>query len=390
MQKKQNLETQQTVATKIDYDKISVGVKNFLMSHPALVIGTYAEDGMPNIMTAAWIGICNSHPLSIAVSLRPATMSHGNILRTKSFTVNVPSVRFAPHMDYVGVISGHDENKSEKFGLTPMRDQVNAPCIKEFPISIECELTDTINIGSHTQFIGKVIDTKIDPQFLKANGTIDVEALQPLIYQNNMYYSYGVPVAKSRDAYKVLVDDKEPQFMPKTYESATIGTIHERKSVRHFTSKQVSKTQLETLARAGMAAPTAVNKQPWDFVAVNDRTVLDKLEAVLPYAKMLKTATAAMIVCGNMDKVLDGMGKDFWIQDCSAATQNVLLAAESLGLGAVWTGVYPSEERAADVKKALNLPEHIIPLAVVPIGYPTGEDQAKDKWKPENLKWQTW
>ncbi|MFV0553871.1 MAG: flavin reductase [Mangrovibacterium sp.] len=369
-------------------DKISVGIQNYLMPQPAVVIGTYAEDGMPNIMTAAWVGTSSSRPLTIAVSLRPATMSHGNILRNKSFTINIPSVKQAPMMDYVGVISGRDENKFQKLGLTPVESQlVKAPYVQEFPISIECELIDTLTIGSHMQFIGQVKDTKVAAQFLNADGSLDLIALQPLLFQENMYYSFGIPVAKSRDAYKVFVDDKEPQFTPKTYESATIGIIHERKSVRNFTDRQVSKEQLETLARAGMAAPTAVNKQPWAFVAINERAMLDKLCTALPRAKMLEAATAAMVVCGDMNKALEGKGQEYWIQDCSAATQNILLAAESLGLGAVWTGVYPMEDRVQAVKDILNMPEHLTPLCVIPIGYPTGVDQPKDKWKPENLIW---
>lgn len=369
-----------------EVDKVSVGVKGHIMPKPALVIGSYSSDGKPNIMTAAWAGICNSNPLSVAVSIRESRLSYENIMATKSFTINVPSTALVAEMDYVGNISGHDVDKFSELGLTPVKgDFVNAPYIKEFPIAIECEVTQVINLGSHTQFIGKIIDTKVDAHLIKANGKVNIEALQPVFYEDEYYYSYGIPVAKPWDAYKLFVEGESPSFTPKNYTNATIATIHERKSVRHFTNEKVSDDQLEVLLRAGMAAPTAVNKQPWAFIAITDKEILSKLEADLPYAKMLSQASAAIVVCGDLNKAIKV--DDYWIQDCSAATQNILLAAESIGIGAVWTGVYPREERIETVKQVLNLPEHIVPLNVIPIGYPTGEDTPKDKWKPENVSW---
>ena len=170
----------------------------------------------------------------------------------------------------------------------------------------------------------------------------------------------------------------------------TLKIIHQRKSVRNYIDKKVSKEQLETLIRAGMAAPTAVNKQPWAFIAIDDRKTLDKLGESLPYAKMLKNAPAAIVVCGDLTKALEGWEQEFWIQDCSAASQNILLAAESMGLGAVWTAAYPAKDRMKTVTDILELPKHIIPLNVIPVGSPKGIEQPKDKWKPENLKWNKW
>ncbi|WP_171593551.1 nitroreductase family protein [Marinifilum caeruleilacunae] len=173
-------------------------------------------------------------------------------------------------------------------------------------------------------------------------------------------------------------------------ENHTLEIIHQRKSVRNYTDEKVSKEQLENLVKAGMAAPTAVNKQPWAFIAIDDRSTLDQLGDALPYAKMTKKASAAIIVCGDLSKALQDWEQEFWIQDCSAATQNILLAAESMGLGAVWTAAYPAKDRMASVVEILQLPEHIVPLNVIPIGYPTGVEKPKDKWKPENLHWQKW
>jgi len=168
-----------------------------------------------------------------------------------------------------------------------------------------------------------------------------------------------------------------------------LKTIYSRKSVRSFTSQEVSIELLEELARAGMAAPSARNLQPWAFVIVTDRSTLDTLAERLPYAKMLYEAPAAIAVCGDLSKAGDSP-EGYWVQDCSAATQNILLAAESMGLGAVWTGVYPRADRVFTVKQVLKLPDNVIPLNVIPIGYPKGEHLPKDKFKAENIHWQQW
>lgn len=170
----------------------------------------------------------------------------------------------------------------------------------------------------------------------------------------------------------------------------TLQTIYHRKSVRSYKEEPVMRQQIETLARAGMSAPSAVNRQPWVFIAIDDRSVLDALGSKLPYARMLIHAPAAIVVCGDMHRALEEWQQEFWIQDCSAATQNILLAAESLGLGAVWTAVYPAKERIEIVKNALVLPDHLIPLNVIPLGYPAGTDKPKEKWNPGKLKWNKW
>ena len=166
--------------------------------------------------------------------------------------------------------------------------------------------------------------------------------------------------------------------------------ILNRKSVRKYTKEEVKKEKLEMLVRAGMAAPSARNSQPWLFFVINDRAILDNLAKQLPNAKMLLNAKAAIVVCGNLQKALEGDGREFWVQDCSAATQNILLAAESMGLGAVWTGAYPRKETVNIIKVELGLPEHIVPLNVIPIGWQTGEEKPKQKYTEENIRWNKW
>lgn len=176
----------------------------------------------------------------------------------------------------------------------------------------------------------------------------------------------------------------------KEYENQTIETIFSRKSVRNFTDEKVTKEQLELIVKAGMAAPTAVNMQPWSFVIITERETLNKLGEQLPYAKMLFQAQAAIVVCAVPEWSIKDHPVKYSILDCSAATQNILLAAESIGLGAVWTAAYPREERMLSVRQILEIPENIIPLNVIPVGHPTGEDKPKDKWKPERLHWEKW
>jgi nitroreductase/flavin reductase (DIM6/NTAB) family NADH-FMN oxidoreductase RutF len=169
--------------------------------------------------------------------------------------------------------------------------------------------------------------------------------------------------------------------------NAVLENIASRTSVRSYTDKPVDVTTIEQLLRAGMAAPTAVNRQPWHFVVVNDKAQLKALSKTNPYSDMLTRAPLAIVVCGDMKKALSGEAREFWVQDCSAATENILLAAHSMGLGAVWTGTYPNQERCKAVAEVLKLPEHLIPLNIIVIGYPDKDNKPKDKWKPENISY---
>ena len=167
-----------------------------------------------------------------------------------------------------------------------------------------------------------------------------------------------------------------------------LHNILQRNSVRAYTDRAVSHEQLDTLIRAAMAAPTGRDMRPWHFIVLEGRHQLSPLAEQLPYAKMLAEAQAAVVVCGDMS-VTDKEGNPSrnWTFDCSAATENLLLQAEAMGLGAVWTGVYPYDERIEAVKQALHLPDHLIPLNVIPIGYPKGDPQPKDKYDPAKVEY---
>jgi nitroreductase len=166
-----------------------------------------------------------------------------------------------------------------------------------------------------------------------------------------------------------------------------LSVIYGRKSVRSFKDgdKAIPKETLNAIIKAAFAAPSAVNLQPWHFIIIDKRDILNALGDGLPYAKMLYNVSTAIIVCADTQ-----ISELYWEVDCAAATQNILLSVEAFGLGAVWTAVYPEEERISFVQKLLNLPENIIPLNVIPIGYPKGENKAKDKYKAQKVHVNGW
>ncbi len=173
-------------------------------------------------------------------------------------------------------------------------------------------------------------------------------------------------------------------------ENEVIASIMTRTSVRDYTDTPVTDAQIETILKTAMSAPTAVNKQPWAFIVIKDRATLTAISDSIPSMKMAKKAPIAIVVCGDMTKTLDGEGHDYWIQDVSAATENLLLAAHAQGLGAVWCGVYPASGRVAFISDLLNLPDEIIPLAFVPIGEPSAKNEPKDKWDPAKIHNDKW
>ncbi len=169
-----------------------------------------------------------------------------------------------------------------------------------------------------------------------------------------------------------------------------IENLMTRVSVREFTGEKISAEQIDTLLRAAMAAPSALNKQPWAFVVVTDEKIIDQLGEALPYSRCSNRPACAFIPCGDLSKTIEGDLAAFWINDVSAATENLLLAAHAMGLGAVWTGLHPDMNRVSMVQQLLGLPEHIIPLCVVPVGVPAEQPAVKDKYKPENIHYNGW
>lgn len=183
-----------------------------------------------------------------------------------------------------------------------------------------------------------------------------------------------------------LVEDANGNVAtPESSRESVIGNIMTRSSVRAYTSEKVSSEDVEIMLKAAMAAPTAGNRQPWQFVVIDDTTILNRIPGIVRGARMVNTAPLAIIACGDME-VNNSL---FWVQDVSAATENLLLTAHALGLGAVWCGVFPdSNNRIEDMQQMLSLPESIVPLNVIVIGHPTdAEPVIKDKWVPEKVSY---
>jgi len=166
----------------------------------------------------------------------------------------------------------------------------------------------------------------------------------------------------------------------------TLEAILTRRSIRRYTSKKVPSELITEILRAAMSAPSASNEQPWHFVVIDDHKILDEIPRFHPYADMLPEAPLAILVCVDLIPQREG----FVVQDGSAATQNLLLAAHAKALGAVWLGIYPLEERIEGMRKLTNLPTHIVPLALIALGYPAESIPREDRYQPQRVHANKW
>ncbi|MFI3278052.1 MAG: nitroreductase family protein, partial [Rikenellaceae bacterium] len=184
-------------------------------------------------------------------------------------------------------------------------------------------------------------------------------------------------------AMAIKLTTQNPSDAPCAVDSEEViyNAIMTRSSVRNYTSQGIEMEKIEKLLKAAMAAPTAGNKQPWEFLVVTNRAILDTFPTIIPGAHMSAKAQLAIVVLGSPAKSLL---PDYWVQDCSAATENILLAAHGMGLGAVWCGAYPNNEanRVGQISELLSLPEGTYALSIIVIGHPAGEPTVKDKWDP--------
>ena len=195
----------------------------------------------------------------------------------------------------------------------------------------------------------------------------------------------------------VLLSGCKPQ---ESAAPSALDVIMSRTSIRSFTGDPVSREQLETILKAGMSAPTAMNSQPWRFVVVTDKEKIASVFGSGFRSEMFTTAGAVIVVCGQTTMMRKPFGQPdapetevpnmFWYEDCSAAAENILLAVHALGLGAVWTAGYPAEERTAPIAEALGIPAGVSPLCIIPVGVPAEDPAPKDKWNPDNIHWEKW
>ncbi len=180
--------------------KRSIGPKTLLYPHPVLIVGTYGSDGRPDAMVAAWGGICSSQPPAVAVSIQKGRQTYENLTNEREFTISIPSADFVKEADYFGIVSGRDADKFAATGLTPVKgDLVNAPYVGEFPVVLECRLLQTVEIGAHTQFVGEILDVKVDEGVFGQNGEPDIEKIRPFAYDSmrREYYGFSGVIAKA-------------------------------------------------------------------------------------------------------------------------------------------------------------------------------------------------
>ena len=193
--------TRACLSSKEDFImKKSLGAKTIVFPTPTFIVGTYDKEGKPNVMNAAWGGICASSPPCVAVSLRKNRYTYENIMDRKAFTISIPSKTYAKEADYFGMVSGRETDKFSATGLTPVKGTlVDAPYVKEFPINLECKVIQTVDIGSHTQIIGEIVDIKVDEAMLGEKGLPDIEKMELIMFDpaNSRYHVAGEDVGKA-------------------------------------------------------------------------------------------------------------------------------------------------------------------------------------------------
>ena len=179
--------------------KISRGAYPLVFPMPAFLVGTYDESGKPNIMTAAWGGIASSEPPCVSVGIRPSRWTHAGILKRKAFTISIPDSKMDAVTDYVGIVGGKNHDKFAETGLTPVRSElIDAPYVAEAPVVVECELYNSMELGSHTLFIGRIVDVKYE-EGLTTTGAVglDMAKVDPLLYNSDdHYYRVGEQLGK--------------------------------------------------------------------------------------------------------------------------------------------------------------------------------------------------
>jgi len=166
-----------------------------------------------------------------------------------------------------------------------------------------------------------------------------------------------------------------------------MDVILSRRSIRKYTSEEVSDDLVKELLEGGMSAPSAGNEQPWHFVVIRDRKILNEIPKFHPHSWMLKDASVAILVCGDLELEKH---KGYWIQDCSAATENILIAVQGKGLGAVWLGIYPREDRVSGMRTLLGIPEHVVPFSLISIGYPAEKKPRANRYDDAKIHYNRW
>jgi flavin reductase (DIM6/NTAB) family NADH-FMN oxidoreductase RutF len=187
--------------------KTSLGPKTLVYPTPVFIVGTYDGQGKPNVMAVAWGGICCSKPPCVAIAVRKATYTYGNLVERKAFTVSIPSREHMEAADFFGIASGRDVDKFAAAGLTPVRSEVvDAPYVGEFPLVLECKVVHVAELGLHTQFVGEILDVKVEPDCLNPDGKPTAELVRPFTWApaENQYYALGERLGRGFSVGKIL------------------------------------------------------------------------------------------------------------------------------------------------------------------------------------------
>ncbi len=166
-----------------------------------------------------------------------------------------------------------------------------------------------------------------------------------------------------------------------------MDSVLARRSIRKYKKQKIEDDKIKKILEAGMSAPSSGNEQPWHFIVVDDKSLLEDLSKVSIYAGMLKNADIGIIICGDLGLERH---KGFWVQDCSAATENVLIEIQELGLGGVWLGIYPLEDRVKAIQEIFKLPDNIIPFSIIPVGYPDEKKETPSRYNPNKVRYNRW
>lgn len=369
---KQETKARSTEFQKIDPKQIPGNVIEMIADEWMLI--TAGNETSYNTMTAGWGAMGNlwNKPMA-SCFINPDRYTFEFVEQNDYYTLSFFDKEYIQALVYCGSNSGRDQqdkNKAEAAGLTPAYTENGSVYFKEAYLVLECKKLYSDQFEKEN-FATDVIMTSRNGETSKFND------------QEKMHKFYFGEIVNCW--MREELNKNENTMETATLKQDFLSIIYGRKSVRSFVQdKKISDQDIRKIVKAGMSAPSGMNKRPWEIVVIDDRATLDALAEKLPYAKMLKQAPQAMVVCGRPEQ------SAYWYVDCSAVAENILLAVEALNLGAVWTATYPYEDRMDAVKEHVGLPDDVLSLCIIPMGYPEGNHQAKDKYDETKLHFNKW
>jgi|GEM_PF-56853 len=323
------------------------------------VVGT-VTDGRVSWMNIVCVGMWG--PEQMVISIGKLHCINKGLLENRTMSVNMVDESMLARVRRLETAAGEDENSLHIFDYFS-GELSSAPLIAEAPLAMECRIADIIETDTHYNYIVTPVDTYAREDILTDIGEIDYDKYHPALS--------GMPAIK-------MNSDRGGKKME---------AIFNRRSVRQYQDRAVEDEKLEKLLRAAMQAPSAGNQQSSEFLVVRDRDSLERLSGMSPYSKMIAKAPAAIVLLGSAKRMRYA---ENWEQDLGAAAENLLLEAVELGLGAVWLGVHPLEERVDYIRRQFSLPDDLRPFAVIALGYPQNENanHFEDRWDASRVHYE--